>query len=185
VRLRRAAALALTGFVATGGVAGAATFKANPETDSHRAPDDDAGLFLGYATPTYSWHGCKITSVWVSPAGLPQGAPPLDAGTKPRTVTFTHTSTAPPYVSWKVNSRYKICGAEVMVEMENPTVDSLLYGSAAYTSGKTKGSTATNGRETIKVKIPKGGIGQDFAQFEGKTYSLAQIDGIAVFVKKR
>ena len=162
-----------------------AKVKPNSENNSRLGPDDSAGEFLGFPQPTFQWHGCKATSIWTTPRGLPEGAPELGPGTKPKAVSFNYNPAAPPYVSWKVNAGYKICGVQVMVELSNPDVDSLLFGSAGYTSGKAKGSTAKNGKESIKVKIPKNGIGQQFEGYEGRTYSMSAIDGIAVFVKKK
>jgi hypothetical protein len=181
VRLLKASALAIAALAVAVPPAAA---KVSPEGNTHAAPDDDGGFFLGHPTPTYQWHGCKLTSIFTSPRA-PQELPEQGNGTKPKAVTFTYNPATAPYISWKVAKGYKICGAEVMTELSNPDVDSLLLGSAGYPSGKTKGSTSKAGKETIKVKIPKNGIGADFEGYEGKTYSMASIDAIAVFVKKK
>ena len=69
--------------------------------------------------------------------------------------------------------------------LENPTVDSLLLAEVGYTSGSQRGSTARDGRETILVPIKRGAIGyQDFAKFEGKTFTIDRIQDVAVFVKR-
>jgi hypothetical protein len=164
----------------------AASAKKNPETDSHRTPDQDGGTFLGHPSPTYQWHGCKFESTFIAP-WAPQELLSLGLGNgnKPKAVTFTPNRATAPYISWKVAKGYKICGVQVMTELANPTVDSLLLGSAGYVSGKTGGATSKSGKETIKVKIPKNGIGRDFEGYEGKTYSMSTIDAVAVFVKKK
>jgi hypothetical protein len=181
VRLLTAATLAVAALAIA--VPGAHA-KKNAEQDGHRAPGDDGGLFLGYPSPTYQWHGCKYNAIFTSPSA-PQELPDLGTGNKPGAVTFTGNRATAPYISWTVDKHYTICGAEVMTELANPTVDALLLGSAGYISGKTKGSTSKSGKETLKVKIPKNGIGQEFAGYEGKTYTMASIDAVVVFVKKR
>jgi hypothetical protein len=181
VRLLHAAAIAIAVLAIAVPAAGA---KKNAEQDSHRAPDDDGGLFLGFPSPTFQWHGCKQNAIFTSPRA-PQELPAQGNGNKPKAVTFTYNAATAPYISWTVDKKYKICGAQVMVELFNPDVDALLLGSAGYISGKTKGSTSKTGKETLKVKIPKNGIGQQFQGYEGKTYTLSSIDAVAVFVKKK
>jgi hypothetical protein len=183
VRLVKTAAAA-TAIAALAVTASTADARKNPEGDSHRAPDQDGGFFLGHPTPTYQWHGCKQTAIFTSPRAA-QELPEQGNGTKPKAVTFTYNGTTAPYISWKVAKGYKICGAEVMTELANPDVDSLLLASAGYVSGKTSGATSKTGKEKYHVKIPKNGIGADFAGFEGKTYTMASIDAVAVFVKKK
>ena len=180
MRLAKTAAI---GVAALGIAVPTAAAKLNSEQNPHLGPTDNAGQFLGHPTPTFQWHGCKFNAIHTS-SRAPQELPDQGTGNKPKAVTFTEAAAAP-YISWTVNKKYKICGVQVMTELANPDVDSLLLGSAGYTSGKAKGSTAKSGKETIKVKIPKGGIGRDFEGYEGRTYAMSSIDAVAVFVKKK
>ena len=182
--ISRAAATAAVLVLATGGVAAAA--HKDPFTNTHAAPGDDAGRFLGNAVPDFEWHGCKHTSVWVNPDGLPDGAQPIDPGDKQSAVTFKQQGRGVyPLLSWTVNSHYTICGVEAMTELYNKTEDALFYGSTAYTSGRTKGETAKNGRETLKVKVRKNQVDGDQAHFGGKTYTIFAFDAVAVYIKKK
>ncbi len=162
----------------------ASAAKSNPENDK-LPPTANAGYFLGYPSPTYSWHGCTRTATKLTLAPPVDGQPPLLKGTKQKAVTFTVASTAP-YATWKVKPGWKICGVQVGVVLENPDVSALLLGEAGYTSGTKSGSTAKDGKETIPVTIPAKGIGsQGFEEFEGKTFSIRSVQHVTVFVKKK
>lgn len=147
-------------------------------------PDANAGYFLGYPSPTYSWHGCTKTATRQTLAPPVSGQPAVMKGSKQSAVTFKVQS-ATPTVSWKVKDGWKICGVQVGVVLESPTVPSLLLAQAGYTSGPKKGSTVRSGKETIAVKIPKKGIGRaGFEEFEGQTFSIRSVQHVTVFVKK-
>ncbi len=162
----------------------ASAAKSNPEADK-LPPSASAGYFLGYPGPTYSWHGCTKTATTRSPAPPVAGEPLVRKGTKQKAVTFTVQRTAP-YVSWEVKSGWKICGVQVGVILDNPTLTSQLLAEVGYTSGAKKGSTSSTGTETIPVTIPTKGIGREgFEKYEGLTFSMERIQHVVVFVKKK
>ena len=53
-----------------------------------------------------------------------------------------------------------------------------------YTSSPQSGGTALGGTETLRVTIPKKGIGAEFERFEGKTFSIEEIRDVTVFVRR-
>ena len=71
-------AAVVTGLLASviAGSTALAAAKPNPETNSKLGPDDSAGAFLAYPSPTYQWHGCKLTSRANTLAPEIDGAPP-------------------------------------------------------------------------------------------------------------
>jgi hypothetical protein len=169
------------------GLSGGAQSKVKPNSENNKklGPRENAGQFMGYPTPTYQWHGCKLTATVNNGAPPIPGAPARAKGNRQKAVTFTVNKAAPPYFKWKVNPGYRICGVQATVELTNPTVQSDLLAEAGYTSGSATGSTAPNGRETIKVHIAKNAINREqFAGYEGKTYSISVIEDLTVFVKK-
>jgi hypothetical protein len=181
-RPRRAAGLAVLALLALAVPAALAAPRANPETKS-LPPTANPGALLGYPTPTYQWHGCTATSTKSGPFERVPGAPANAKGTHQAAVTFTVLRTAP-YVSWQAKPGWTICGVEVSAVLTNADVDSDLLGEIGYTSGRQRGSTARDGRETIMVKIARGAIGYaDFRKFEGKTFAIREIQDVAVFVK--
>ncbi len=162
----------------------ASAAKSNPESD-RLPPTANAGHFLGYPSPTYSWHGCSKSATRLTLATPVDGQPDVGTGNKQKAVTFTMAST-PPYAAWKVKPGWRICGVQVGVVLENPGVSALLLGEAGYTSGTKKGSTADDGKETIQVTIPTKGIGRKgFEEFEGKTFSIRSVQHVTVFVRKK
>jgi hypothetical protein len=174
-----AAALALA-------AAAPAQAKVNPETNSKLGPTDNPGYYLSYPTPTYQWHGCKLTSraEALDNEEIP-GAPAFRKGTKQSAVTFTVNPTQP-YISWKVKAGYKICGVQASVLLGRDDDDTLHLAEIGYTSSATKGSTAVSGSETIKVKIPKNEPDEEVRRtMGGKTYDIASPRDVTVFVKKK
>lgn len=181
-RLRAVALAALIGALAVPAAFAAA--RANPET-KHLPPTANPGYLLGYPTPTYEWHGCTATATRSTLFERVPGAPLNAKGNHQAAVQFTVTLGAPPYISWKVKRGWTICGVEVAAVLDNPTVDSELLGEIGYTSGRQRGSSARDGRETILVRIKRGAIGySDFRKFEGKTFRIDRIQDVAVFVKR-
>jgi len=157
--------------------------RGNPETKS-LPPTANPGYLLGYPTPTYQWHGCTATATRSTLAARVPGAPPLARGNHQGAVQFTVRLGAP-YVSWQVKRGWTICGVQAAVVLDNPTVDSQLLAEVGYTSGRERGSTARDGRETILVPVKRGAIGyRDFAKFEGKTFTIDRVQDVAVFVKR-
>jgi hypothetical protein len=167
-------------------LAPSASAKVNPETNGKLGPTDNAGYFLQYPTPTYQWHGCKLTSraEALNNEEIP-GAPAFGKGSRQSAVTFTVNPTQP-YISWKVKAGYKICGVQVSALLGNPEDDTLHLGEVGYTSSPTKGSTVAAGSETIKVKIPKNYPDEEIRRtMGGKTYSIGSPRDVTVFVKKK
>jgi hypothetical protein len=180
---RRAAALAALAAALLLVPAAFAATRGNPETKS-LPPTANPGYLLGYPTPTYQWHGCTATATRSTLAPRVPGAPPNAKGSHQGAVQFT-TTLAAPYVSWQAKRGWRICGVQAAVVLDNPDVDSQLLAEVGYTSGPQRGSTASDGRETILVPIKRGAIGYaDFAKFEGKTFTIARIQDVAVFVKR-
>jgi hypothetical protein len=166
----------------------AQAMKPNPEADP-RDPDQDAGYFLGYPSPTYSWHGCTKTSTQDTPTTLDPGVPGIAPGNKQKKVEWTveesTTATAKYVVKWKVKDGWKICGAQVAMLGSSPDADADYAMQAGYTSKGKKGSTVTSGSETIKVKITK----QDCHELgidksNAGTFSIVRLYAITVFIKK-
>jgi hypothetical protein len=180
---RRAAGLAVLAAALLAVPIAFASSRGNPET-KHLPPTANPGYLLGYPTPTYQWHGCTATATRSSLFERVPGAPLNAKGNHQGAVQFT-TSRVAPYVTWQVKRGWTICGAEVAAVLDNPTVDSELLGEIGYTSGRQRGSTARDGRETILVPIKRGAIGYaDFRKFEGKTFTIDRIQDVAVFVKR-
>lgn len=180
---RRAAALAALAAALLLVPAAFAATRGNPETKS-LPPTANPGYLLGYPTPTYQWHGCTATATKSTLAPRVPGAPPNAKGNHQGAVQFTPRLGAP-YMSWQVKRGWTICGVQAAVVLDNPDVDSQLLAEVGYTSGRERGSTASDGRETILVPIKRGAIGyQDFAKFEGKTFTIVRIQDVAVFVKR-
>lgn len=181
-RLATPVAAALTMTLA---VAAAALAASNPETDKSLGPSATPGHFLGYPTPTYSWHGCTKSDTQWWPRSLVSGSPTTTASTH-RRVTFKVNTAGYPRFTWKAKAGYRICGVQAAVQLTSPQVrGSDLLAEASYTSGATSGATAVDGREKIKVRIPTKGIDQSgFEEFEGKTFSIFAFQAITVFVKK-
>jgi hypothetical protein len=182
-----AAAAALGALLAAPGVAAGQGLRNNPE---HKGlpPSANAGYFLGFPRPTYSWHGCTATATRVPLAALQHpiaGEPRPSRGTTPGAVTFT-TTVGAPYVSWKVKRGWTICGAQASARLRNPTVTADLLAEIGYRSGPDSGSTSPDGRETLRVPIPRRAINRgEYERYEGKVFSIAEIRSVTVFVKRR
>lgn len=159
--------------------------KPNPET-KRLPPTASAGHFLGFPSPTYSWHGCTATASKPALAALQKPLPgvrPNTQGTQQGAVRFT-TTVGAPYIAWTVKPGWSICGVQAAVVLDNPDVDSLLVAEVGYTSGRKRGSTAADGEETITVSIPEKGVGAGFERFEGKTFTIDEIRDVTVFVRR-
>ena len=182
---RRLALPLATALILAAAVASVAVAASNPETDKSLGPSATQGHFLGYPTPTFSWHGCKKEDTQWWPISLVSGNPTTSPSTH-RYVTFTVNNKAYPLVTWKAKAGYRICGVEAAVQLTSPQVrGNDLLAEASYTSGPTSGTTAVDGREKIKVRIPTKGINRaGFEQFEGKTFTMFAFQAVTVFVKK-
>jgi hypothetical protein len=171
-------------------VAAPAQAARNPEADKNAKPDQDAGYFLGYPSPTYQWHGCSKTSTEQTPATLDEGVPAPDQGTAHNkvkwTLTTTTAATAGYVLSWKVAAGWKICGAQASVLGSEAGKSFDLAMQTGYTSKAGKGSTVTSGAETIRAKVSKKDcqdLGVD-SSYAG-SYAISKIYAITVFVKKK
>lgn len=157
----------------------------NRETDKRRKPTQDAGYFLGYPSPTYSWHGCTKSDTAYNPIPVSANAPKPGKTTQ-KYVRFTVLPAGYPRFSWKVKPGWRICGVQGAFLLSSKSVSADLLAEAGYTSSTTQGTTAKNGTETIKVPIPEGGIRTSgYEQFEGKTFNIKSVQSISVFVKKK
>jgi hypothetical protein len=161
-----------------------------PEADSSAGPGEDAGYFLGYPSPTYSWHGCTKTSTQDTPTTLDPGVPGAGPGNKQSKVTWTleqpSAATAGYTLRWKVANGWKICGAQIAMRGVKADADADYAMQAGYTSKGSKGSTVTTGSETIQVKLSKKdcaelGIDKKYAG----TWSIGGIYDVTVFIKKK
>lgn len=162
----------------------------NPETNTHAAPGDDAGYFLGYPSPTYSWHGCTKFSAMATPEPLDEGVPAAAKGNKQKKVTWTleqpSAASAGYTLTWRVADGWKICGAEIALRGRKADADYDVAMSAGYTSKATRGSTVKSGDETIKVELSKRdcqemGIDKEYAG----DWSIDAIYHVTVFIKKK
>lgn len=179
-----AAALVLGALVAAPGVASGQGVKNNPE-NKRLPPSANAGYFLGYPMPTYSWHGCTATATAVTLSARTKpiaGEPRTPKGTKQGAVSLVTTLGAP-FATWQAKRGWTICGVQVSAVLENPEVDAHLLAQIGYRSGATRGSTATNGQETLRVPISRRAIGTQFARFEGKVFTIHEIRSVVVYVK--
>ena len=181
-RPRRAAALAVAA-LALAAPAASAALKDSPEY-KRLPPTANAGYFLGYPSGTYSWHGCTATATKASLRRVPE-APLLSRGTRQNTVSFTAMLGTPPYISWQAKRGWTICGVQASVLLSHPDVGALLLAEIGYTSGRQKGSTARDGRETISVPIPRKAIDRaEFERYEGKTFTISSVQDVTVYVKR-
>lgn len=188
---RLLAAAAASGLLLTlAPVAPASAGRPLPENNTNAKPNDDEGYFLGYPSPTSSWHGCHKTSSVVTPATQEAEVPaqPTKGNAQAKvtwTTTASTTATSRYTVSWKVADGWKICGVEAAILGDAPDNPYLTVMQAGYTSKATKGSTATSGSETIRVKLSKQDcqeIGID-TQYAGN-FSIAKIYSLTAYVKK-
>jgi hypothetical protein len=156
----------------------------DPETNAKLGPGDGAGHYLGGQDSTTLWHGCRKSDTQYYPIDFVSGGQTIAPSTH-RYVTFTVKEGAFPYFSWKVKSGYKICGAETFAVLSYGG-DSLLTW-VSYKSGATSGSTATDGKETVKVHMPTKldtEDNPDLKAFEGQTLTPTDFQAMTVYVKK-
>lgn len=179
IRAGLAVALALT----LAAPAAAISIRDNPE-NKRLPPTANPGYFLGYPSGTYSWHGCTATAIRASLNRVAE-APQVGRGSRQSAVTFTAQLGTPPYISWQAKRGWTICGVQASVVLRNDTVDADLLAEVGYTSGRQKGSTARDGRETIPVPIPRKAIDRaEYERYEGKTFSIVSIQDVTVYVKR-
>ena len=184
LRVRRVLALSCVVVMvpATGLASGV---KKNPENDKSLGPTATPGYFTGYPTPTYEYHGCKLTSRSRTAVERIPGMPAYSSGTKQSAVTFV-VNPDKPYVTWRARAGYRICGAQISALLSSPDDDTSHVGGLGYTSGATKGATVRSGSETIKVRVSKKDANSDIARtMGGKTYSIGSIFDVTVFVRKK
>jgi hypothetical protein len=160
----------------------------SPETDASLGPAAGAGHYLPGQSNTYKWHGCSRSDVGWYPVSLLTGQPTTSPSSH-RYVTFTVKQGAYPYFSWKAKAGYSICGVEAFATLAGPTTRGTeLLAWASYKSLAASGSTATDGRETVRVHMPARLDVEDqpdLTVFEGQTVSMSSFQAIAVYVKKK
>jgi hypothetical protein len=160
----------------------------DPETNARLGPETGAGHYLAGQSESSQWHGCRKSDIQWYPTSLLSGEPTTSPSSH-RYVTFTVNAGARPTFSWKVKAGYKICGAEAFATLSSAeTAGNQLLAWASYKSGPTSGSTSLDGKETVKVHMPKHLDTEDqpdLKVFEGKTLGMDAFQAIAVYVKKK
>jgi hypothetical protein len=178
----------LAALVAVGAAPAAALAARSPETDRSLGPGAGAGHYLPGQSNTGQWHGCARSDVQWYPLSLISGSQTTSQSTS-RYVTFTVKRGDFPYFSWKAKAGYAICGAEAFATLAGPTTRGTeLLAWASYASGATSGTTATDGRETVRVHMPKrldADDQPDLKVFEGQTVGMDAFQAMAVYVKKK
>jgi hypothetical protein len=166
----------------------AAQHASNPETDARLGPEVGAGHYLPGQSESGRWHGCAKQDIQWFPTSLLSGQP-TTAPNSHRYVTFTVNPSGRPTFSWKAKAGYRICGVEAFVTLASAeTQGGELLAWASYKSGPTSGSTATDGKETVKVHMPQDLEVEDQPDlkiYEGKTLGMYAFQAIAVYVKRR
>jgi hypothetical protein len=161
--------------------------KSNPETDKSLGPTAGAGHYLPGQSNTAKWHGCSRSDIRWYPVSLLSGNQTTSQSTS-RYVTFAVQQGSYPYFSWKAKAGYKICGAEAYATLANAqTAGNELLAWASYKSNATSGSTALDGKETVKVHMPTRLDVEDqpdLKVFEGQTVGMYAFQAMAVYVKK-
>jgi hypothetical protein len=169
------------------GVPSAALAARNPETDRSLGPGAGAGHYLPGQDSSTSWHGCARSDKQWYPTSLLDGSQTTSPSTH-RYVTFTVKPGAWPYFSWKAKPGYAICGAEAFATLAGAaTKGTELLAWVSYKSGAANGSTATDGRETVRVHMPSRldvDDQPDLKVFEGQTVGLYAFQAMTVYVKK-
>jgi hypothetical protein len=171
------------------GVAAPALAASNPETDKSLAPEAGAGHYLPGQSETGQWHGCAKEDIQWASTSLLSGEPTTSQSTH-HYVTFTaNAAGALPAFSWKAKAGYRICGVEAFATLASAeTKGGELLAWVSYKSGATSGSTAKDGKETVKVHMPKSLDVEDQPDlkiYEGKTLGLYAFQAVAVYVKKK
>lgn len=187
-RCRAAVALAVT-VTGLAVLPGGATAKhaVDPVTDGSLGPADGPGHYFDGQSSSSRFHGCRKSDEQWYPTSLLSGTPTTTPSTH-RYVTFSVNTQAFPTFTWAAKAGYRICGVEAFATLGGPdTRGGELLAWVSYTSGPAQGSTAKNGKETIKVRTPKD-LGTDdpsFTVFAGKTLSIGSFQAVTVYVKKR
>jgi hypothetical protein len=159
----------------------------SPETNRSLGPESGAGHYLPGQSESGQWHGCSRSDIQWYPVSLLSGEQTTSPSTH-RYVTFVVQQGAFPYFTWKAKAGYRICGAEAFATLANAnTKGTELLAWASYKSGATTGSTATDGKETVKVHMPTRLDVEDqpdLKVFEGQIVGMYSFQAMAVYVKK-
>jgi hypothetical protein len=176
----------LAAFVALG-TSTAVAASSDPETNKALGPSVGAGHYIGGQSESGAWHGCTKSDVQWGPRSFVTGQQTTARSTH-KYVTITPAADGVyPMFTWKVKAGYKICGAEAFAAVSGPTTaGGQLLTWVSYTSGATSGTTAKDGKETVKVHMPKDLADEqpDLKPFAGATVGIDAFQAIAVFVKK-
>jgi hypothetical protein len=186
--MRSRLTVCLVVLAAAGATPAFAAKTSDPETNASLGPETGAGHYLPGQSQSGEWHGCRKSDIQWYPLSLISGQPATAQSTH-RYATFTVKRGDFPYFSWKVKAGYRICGAEAFATLSGPgTQGGQLLAWASYKSGPTSGSTATDGKETVAVHMPKSLDVEDqpdLKVFEGKTLGMDAFQAIVVYVKKK
>jgi hypothetical protein len=178
----------LAALVVAGATPAAALAARSPETDRSLGPGAGAGHYLEGQDSSASWHGCSRSDKQWYPTSLLDGRQTIAPSTH-RYVTFTVRQGSWPYFSWKAKSGYSICGVEAYATLAGPTTGgNELLAWVSYKSQAASGSTATDGRETVRVHMPARLDVEDqpdLRVFEGQTVGMGAFQAVTVYVKKR
>ncbi len=169
------------------GTATAAQHQSDPETNPRLGPAVGAGHYLAGQSQTARWHGCGKSDIQWYPVSLLSGAQTTSPSTH-RYVTFTVQQGAFPYFSWKAKAGYAICGVEAYATLANAqTGGSELLAWTSYKSGAATGATASDGKETVRVHLPRKLDVEDqpdLKVFEGQVVGIDAFQAVAVYVKR-
>jgi len=187
----RLPALALLSIVAATAAAPAlAAQKQSPETNKSLGPRAGVGRYLGGQDSPGMYHGCRKHDDQWYPYSLLDGSQTLAKSTS-KYVTFTVNTSSFPTINWVAKPGRKICAVVAYASLYNPADGGGFLTYFTYGSGPTSGSTAANGQETVKVKLPKDLAldNPDLKSFAGKTVTpggyrpTASFQRVTVYVK--
>jgi hypothetical protein len=190
--VRRLPALALlTIACATAATPALAASKKSPESNKSLGPRAGVGRYLGGQDSPSMYHGCRKHDDQWYPYSLLDGSQTTSPSTS-KYVTFTVNTESFPTFSWVPKPGWKICAVVADATLYNPADGGGFLTYFTYGSGPTLGSTAANGQETVKVKLPRD-LAEDNPQlkdFAGKTVTpggyrpTASFQRVTVYVKR-
>ena len=165
--------------------------KKSPESDKSLGPRVGAGHYLGGQDSPSMYHGCRKHDDQWYPYSLLDSSPTLAKSTG-KYLTFTVNTYSFPSISWVVKPGYKICAVVAYATLYNPSDGGGFLTYFTYGSDPTLGSTAANGVETVKIKLPKdlAEDNPDLASIAGKTVTpgsyrpATSFQRVTVYVKK-
>ncbi|MDQ8046296.1 MAG: hypothetical protein AAGC46_16615 [Solirubrobacteraceae bacterium] len=184
--------LALLTIVAATAATPALAAKKSPESDKSLGPTAGTGKYLGGQDSPSMYHGCRKHDDQWYPYSLIDGSQTTMKSTS-KYVAFTVNTQSFPTFAWTAKPGWKICAVVGYAALLSPSAGAgqfLTY--FTYPSAPGTGSTAANGQETVKVKLPKDLAegNPDLKPFAGQTLSpggyrpSASFQRVTVYVKK-